>query len=155
MAPIPTSPTHDLKADEEQRVAEGSALFQSLVTLHSHVGLLSDVYSSPVFTNPKASQEIVQVFSEEDGLRSIRQLYHFYRVCALESLYFKTAIPRSWIHTKPKKPKASKDAGTDKAALLEKAEIADPMDRRVKNTRYFKYLLSQSTAFIVPIMKGR
>lgn len=144
--------------------------------MHSIVGLLSDVYSTPVQNNVRSAASIVQTFSEESGKRSISQLWHFYRCCAVESLFFKTAIPKQWLHTKKKASSndpsqlvtAANSRNRSSSSELVSAseqkdvsgtnsltgEIADPNDPRIKNTRYFKYLLSQSTAFIVPIFKG-
>ena len=160
----------DLNTSDPQKIQSASEDFKSLVSLHSYVGLLSDVYSSPVFSTAKTSQNIVQFFSEELGRRTIEQMWHFYRVCAMESLFFKAEIPRAWIYTKHKKKPDTKSESTtgdeekDKASTTDdgkipssskdKNEVADPNDRRVRNTRYIKYLLSQSTAFIVPIVKG-
>lgn len=128
------------------------------------MGLLCDLYSLPNFNHAKTVQLFVQAFAKENGQKVIDILNHLYRVCALESLYYKQKLPRSWVVGKSRASLNTngKSVNADKqAALLNETEeekksedIADPNDRRIKNTRYFRYLLSQTTAFIVPALQG-
>jgi hypothetical protein len=48
---------------------------------------------------------------------------------------------------------ASKTA-EDKSEEKPKSDTPDPNDFRLRNTRIFRYLLSQTTAFIVPTLQG-
>jgi hypothetical protein len=132
-------------------VDEAQEAFTEFTRLHSYVGLLCDTYSAPMFSNTKVSQSLVQIFSEPLGQAIVTNLAHLYRVCALETMYFKATLPKSWF-TKPKKSAAGVAAG---AKVDEKKELVpDPLDRRVRNARYWRHLLTQTTGFIVPIIQG-
>ena len=199
------APYLDLKAPEDGGdalvIQQASDAFRSFAILHSHVGLLCDVYSSPMYSQNRTSLSIVQTLAGPLGRNVIGKLAELYRVCALESLYFKHAVPKLWIAGETKKTEstgsveggASGLSGPDMTGKEEEASasassataaaaggdaapmdlslsgdrptsattkknkdilLADPTDHRIKNTKYFKYLLTQTTAFIVPTFQG-
>jgi hypothetical protein len=80
-------------------------------------------------------------------MKVLERVAHLYRVCGIESLYLKNSVPKAWITSKSSKSKGNANVASDSL-------IADPNDRRIKNTRYIRYLLSQTTSFIVPTLQG-
>ena len=136
-------PYMDLKVG---RKPEAMKLFASFKSIHALIGLLCDVYSSPIFSNSKGFYSMIKTFSEE-GHDIIVGLMNTYRWCAVESVYVRFGVPEAWIS---KKESSERKPGTDK----KHRKICDPNDPRIRNFKTWKYLLSQTTAFIVPLFQG-
>lgn len=64
---------------ETEKIMEANQVFRSLVTLHSHIGLLCDVYSSPMFSNARISASIVETFASSKGECVLDIIAHLYR----------------------------------------------------------------------------
>ncbi|KAJ3180597.1 hypothetical protein HDU85_004001 [Gaertneriomyces sp. JEL0708] len=160
----------------DSHVAEGQALFRALVTLEGFVQLLSDVYSRHGMSHSKSVAAIVQMFTGEFGGTLIHMLGKVYRSCVWENILLKSAVPKAWYQTATKKssdkapsdmfgtprPNPSLDVNVlDSVLAVEpSSEVkgedlgVDEKDRRVKNTRYFRHLLTKIPAGLTPTLQS-
>ncbi|CAI2172902.1 16430_t:CDS:10, partial [Funneliformis geosporum] len=153
----------DLKINDAAKVEEANKTFRSLITLHGYVGLLSDVYCTPVFSHGKNASSVIEAFVGSDS-EVIPSLGKLHRTCVWENVILKSSVPKSWYasQTKPKKPFSLPEISAISALLDENdKEITDsnepPVDqnnRQVKNAKYFKFLVSQIPSCLTPLFQG-
>jgi len=135
-----------LLAKDTTKVEEANKTFRSLITLHGYVGLLSDVYCTPVFSHGKNASSVIEAFvgSDSEVIPSLGKLhryiypfsllkyfimfcneclikFHLLRTCVWENVILKSSLPKSWYasQTKPKKPFSLPEISTLSAILDE------------------------------------
>src|SRR6185312_16790174 len=98
--------------------------------------------------------------------------YYYYFFCAnstcvWEGVILKTSLPKSWdiSSTKPKKlagiepaqgtTSNNTTADTSKDVMETIGPLIDPNDRRVKNAKYFKYLVTEIPGCISRLLQGK
>ncbi|CAG8537775.1 15360_t:CDS:10, partial [Funneliformis caledonium] len=153
----------DLRTNDAAKVEEANKTFRSLITLHGYIGLLSDVYCTPVFSHGKNASSVIEAFVGSDS-EVIPSLGKLHRTCVWENVILKSSVPKSWYasQSKPKKPFSLPEISAISALLDESdKDITDanepPVDqnnRQVKNAKYFKFLVSQIPSCLTPLFQG-
>ncbi|RKP24153.1 hypothetical protein SYNPS1DRAFT_23756, partial [Syncephalis pseudoplumigaleata] len=82
--------THDDQSTEANRV------FRALATMHGLIGLLSDIYAAPLFSQGRWTHSVVQILAEEQGQFVIPMMAQLYRMCTWETIQLRHAVPASW-----------------------------------------------------------
>jgi len=61
------------------KVEEANKAFRSLISLHGYVGLLSDVYCTPVFSHGKSASSVIEAFVLNDSeiIPSLGKLHRY------------------------------------------------------------------------------
>ena len=73
-------------------------------------------------------------------------LWQVYNACTREFHRFKRSVPQAWLN-KPKKEISQDDPKQETEPVL----IADPNDRRIRNMKAVKYLLTQIPTSFIPL----
>ncbi|GBC34534.2 DUF913-domain-containing protein [Rhizophagus irregularis DAOM 181602=DAOM 197198] len=156
----------DLDAKDTAKVEEANKTFRSLITLHGYVGLLSDVYCTPVFSHGKSVSSVIEAFVGPDS-EVIPSLGKLHRTCVWENVILKSSVPKSWYasQTKPKKPFNLPEISTSSAisAILDDYDkettdtnepSVDQNNRQVKNAKYLKFLISHIPSCLTSLFQG-
>ncbi|CAG8511149.1 8932_t:CDS:10, partial [Scutellospora calospora] len=155
----------DLKANDVTKIEEANNTFRTLITLHGYVGLLSDVYCTPVFSHSKSASSVIEAFigNDNDVLPTLGKLH---RVCVWENVVLKSSVPKSWYNlpSKTKKPSHFPEStssltsvlldDTDKETADSNEPPVDQNDRKVKNAKCLKFLVSQIPSCLTPLFQG-
>ncbi|RIA89170.1 hypothetical protein C1645_825193 [Glomus cerebriforme] len=156
----------DLEAKDIAKVEEANKTFRSLISLHGYIGLLSDVYCTPIFSHGKSASSVIEAFVGSDS-EVIPSLGKLHRTCVWENVILKSSVPKSWYasQTKPKKPFNLPEISTSSAisAILDDGDkettdanepSVDQNNRQVKNAKYLKSLVSQIPSCLTPLFQG-
>ncbi|KAF0392672.1 E3 ubiquitin-protein ligase HUWE1 [Gigaspora margarita] len=155
----------DLKETDTTKIEEANKTFRTLITLHGYVGLLSDVYCTPVFSHGKSASSVIDAFigTDNDVLPTLGKLH---RVCVWENVILKSSVPKSWYNlpSKAKKPSHFPESSSSlTSALLDDADKettdsneppVNQNDRKVKNAKCLKFLVSQIPSCLTPLFQG-
>ncbi|KAI3633283.1 hypothetical protein MIR68_008230 [Amoeboaphelidium protococcarum] len=128
-------------------VEQGRENFRAMASVHAHVGALCDVFSSPMMLQATSAFDMVSCFSSDAGLFVLRQVFELYKFCALEIQFFRKEVPKELAGVQV-------DADGKVPQKKEDRRYPNPQDIRVRNVKALRYLLSQTTAFIVPLLQG-
>ncbi|KAJ3019634.1 hypothetical protein HKX48_001941 [Thoreauomyces humboldtii] len=166
----------ELKETDTERIREGERVFRSLITLQGFIRLLSDIYCTHVLSHNKSVAALIQTFSGDFGGKLIDVLGSIYRTCVWENLLLKDSVPKTWYQASKNQDKMGITRGSLAASLLDGdvldavldapassaaaagatagTEENEEQDPRVKNTRYFKHLLTQIPTVLTPTLQG-
>ncbi|CAG8441327.1 3125_t:CDS:10 [Ambispora gerdemannii] len=164
----------DLNDKDPETIEAANKTFRSLVTLYGLVGLLSDIYYTPGFSHSKSSPSVIEAFvGDNEVLPALGKLH---RVCIWENVILKSKVPKSWYSTPNKLRKSfavaessifgvpplddtDKDTATGASTAAGGATDVNepPVDlnnNKVKNTKAFKFLVSQIPTCLTPLFQG-
>ncbi|KAI8817902.1 uncharacterized protein EV422DRAFT_196979 [Fimicolochytrium jonesii] len=168
----------DIRDDDIDRKEKGQKILRTLIILQGFIRLISDIYCTHILTHSKSVSGLIQTFSGEIGSKLIKAFGALYRTCLWENLLLKEKVPKPWYQSASKKhERSSITRGSMASSLLDvdvldsvldanttgvpasneegaSAEVSDSKDPRVKNTRYFKHLLSQIPTVLTPLLQG-
>ncbi|RUS26303.1 hypothetical protein BC938DRAFT_470948 [Jimgerdemannia flammicorona] len=155
---------------DSEKVKNANEVFRTLITLHGFVGLLSDVCCAPVFSHSKSGMAVIQEFIGLAGETIIPLLGQLHRACVWENILLKNAVPKSWYAAISKAKKPGSELGAsgagpitaletliedmDKETDSNAEEPVNQNDRKVKNTKFLKHLVTQMPNCLVPIFQG-
>ncbi|CAG8500448.1 3553_t:CDS:10 [Paraglomus brasilianum] len=154
----------DLVGEDTLKLSEANMTFRSLITLNGLVGLISDLYYLSMSSHLKSTASIVEIFTADN--EALSALGKLHRTCVWEGVILKTSLPKSWdiSSTKPKKlagiepaqgtTSNNTTADTSKDVMETIGPLIDPNDRRVKNAKYFKYLVTEIPGCISRLLQG-
>ncbi|CAG8444226.1 3604_t:CDS:10 [Ambispora leptoticha] len=159
----------DLNDKNPETIEAANKTFRSLVTLYGLVGLLSDIYYTPGFSHTKSSPSVIEAFvADNEVLPALGKLH---RVCVWENVILKSKVPKSWYSTPNKLRKtfsvvtessifgvpslddADKDTTPSGATDVNEPPV-DQSNHKVKNTKAFKFLVSQIPSCLTPLFQG-
>ncbi|TPX56315.1 hypothetical protein SpCBS45565_g08434 [Spizellomyces sp. 'palustris'] len=163
----------EIQEEDTNRFLEGQQTFRSLVALQGFIRLLSDVYCTHTLSHSKSVGAVIQTFTGDVGETLIAQFGAIYRTCVWENIVLKSTVPIQWYQSVDKKSPDSRSAGAIRESSLLDVDVLDSVleispgsnaanpeesvnekDPRVKNTRYFRHLLSQIPTVLTPTLQG-
>ncbi|KAJ1537323.1 hypothetical protein HK096_007058, partial [Nowakowskiella sp. JEL0078] len=144
----------------------GDAVYRSLVVIHGFSCLIYDLFCAHM-TNSRGVTAVTQMFASPDLLLLLGQVH---RLTVLENILLKNAVPKTWYN---KKPATDSNNTTSESSTV--GNMSDPIkttpsttssiaqvkdnielsenDRRVKNTGFFKHLLTQIPIVLTPFFQ--
>ncbi|KAF9096459.1 hypothetical protein BGX23_011187 [Mortierella sp. AD031] len=149
-------------------VAQGNKLLHALVSLNALSGLLSDMYCTPAFSHGRNHASVLSAFVTAKGDKVLDGLGKLHRMCVWESLTLKRAVQKDWNDLNPKAkrpPTVALVPGTvDENADEHEAEVKESTEKTTPttdvfsptaiNTKYFKFVLTQTPHYITPLYQG-
>ncbi|KAK9767472.1 E3 ubiquitin-protein ligase tom1, partial [Basidiobolus ranarum] len=169
-----------LDRTDVKKVDEANRVFRSLVSLHGFVGLLSDIYCTPVFSHSKNIATVIGAFTGETGSQVVSMLGELHRTCVWENIILKNTVPKEWYTVKKKSKKDGSDPTGQISNERDSTQIGDTPRNvddysddipkvnnesveaefdaaeypKVQNTKYFKFLASQIPTCLTPLFQG-
>ncbi|KAI8808084.1 hypothetical protein BJ742DRAFT_290342 [Cladochytrium replicatum] len=170
----------DLLESDSDRIQRGNHALHTMRTLHIFVRLLTDVYCSHM-TPHRIAPAIGQAFTGSLGDELLPMFGQLHRFCVLEQILLKQSVPKAWYQHKKRDKGSEKNSGTanettgeisaptenavsDTEASMpaphvdEQSTGEDPLDsgdRRIKNTRLYKGLLTDIPSALVTLFEGK
>ncbi|KAI8051112.1 hypothetical protein BDF22DRAFT_89497 [Syncephalis plumigaleata] len=80
----------------ESQLEEANRMFRAMVTMHGLVGLLSDIYAAPLFSQGRWTHPVIQVPMDDHGQLVLPMMGQLYRMCTWETIQLRQAVPASW-----------------------------------------------------------
>ena len=137
-------PAIDAKSMEELEPLQNTHHF--LQAIHGISSLLTDVYSTRSVSSRLGMQFLESLFDSESNIQTFRLLWKTYNACTFEFHQFKRSVPQVWLN-KPRKDSTQENVAPESEQTL----IADPNDRRIRNMKAIKYLLTQIPTSFIPL----
>lgn len=131
------------------QLEEVSKSFQLLVIFRSCyglIGLIRDIHAAR-HSASRIADAFADSFDTPSTVECFQRLWKLYCGCAWELHLLRQTVPSNWLITRKKCLEAqSKEAASNSQQL-----IPDPSDRRIRNYRGVKFLLTQIPSAFIPI----
>ncbi|KAK5816821.1 hypothetical protein F5H01DRAFT_405347 [Linnemannia elongata] len=158
----------DVSQSSDEDVAQGNQYLHALVSLNALSGLLSDMYLTPAFSHGRNHASVLAAFVAAKGDEVLNGLGKLHRMCIWETIALKRTLHQDWNDPNPKAKRPTNVAlvpGTvddnyeePVAEVKESAEKATPKTDMFSpaaiNTKYFKFVLTQTPHYITPLYQG-
>ncbi|KAF8948924.1 hypothetical protein BGZ47_001133 [Haplosporangium gracile] len=158
----------DVSESSDEDVAQGNLYLHALVSLNALSGLLSDMYLTPAFSHGRNHASVLAAFVAAKGDEVLSGLGKLHRMCIWETIALKCALQQDWNDPNPKAKRSTNLAlvpGTvDDHYDEPTAEVREPTAKATAktdmfspaaiNTKYFKFVLTQTPHYITPLYQG-
>ncbi|KAK3832797.1 MAG: hypothetical protein J3R72DRAFT_372754, partial [Linnemannia gamsii] len=158
----------DISNSTEEDIALGNRYLHALVSLNALSGLLSDMYLTPAFSHGRNQASVLAAFVAAKGDKALNGLGKLHRMCIWETIALKRSLQQDWNDPNPKAKRPSNVAlipGTVEEHFEEPAVEAKELTEKAApkmdmfsptaiNTKYFKFVLTQTPHYITPLYQG-
>ncbi|KAG0374801.1 hypothetical protein BGX24_009910 [Mortierella sp. AD032] len=158
----------DISNSTEEDIALGNRYLHALVSLNALSGLLSDMYLTPAFSHGRNQASVLAAFVAAKGDKALNGLGKLHRMCIWETIALKRSLQQDWNDPNPKAKRSSNVAlipGTVEEHFEEPAVEAKELTEKAApkmdmfspiaiNTKYFKFVLTQTPHYITPLYQG-
>ncbi|KAG0275588.1 hypothetical protein BGZ95_008615 [Linnemannia exigua] len=152
----------------QEDIAQGNRYLHALVSLNALSGLLSDMYLTPAFSHGRNQAAVLAAFVAAKGDKALNGLGKLHRMCIWETIALKRSLQQDWNDPNPKAKRPSSVAlipGTVdehfEEPTVEAKELAEKAPPKMDmfsptaiNTKYFKFVLTQTPHYITPLYQG-
>ncbi|KAF9118932.1 hypothetical protein BGW39_000739, partial [Mortierella sp. 14UC] len=158
----------DVSSSSDEDVAQGNRYLHALISLNALSGLLSDMYLTPAFSHGRNQASVLAAFIAAKGDRVLDGLGKLHRMCIWETIALKRAIQQGWNDPNPKAKRPSSVASVPgtvdehfeeltveaKESMEVTAPKTDMFSPTAINTKYFKFVLTQTPHYVTPLYQG-